>query len=140
MAIETQDVRGPSGVRLTPQVSLDDPSVNADAFLKKAGDWAFNNYFLSTLNPVEEIAGHRPLQPVDAQVMHYINSQLPASNRLPSGHLYSAALVSIVDEMGSLMGAGQLAESTLVEAMIVLEADTQLRDYMTARQLEYYYF
>lgn len=139
MAIDATKVGGGAGVTQLPPGSTAavDPS---DAFLKKAGDWAFNTYFLSTLNPVEEMAGHRPLQAQDAEVMHYVTAQLPSANRLPTGHMYAETLSETFSELSRHVGNGQIDEASLVEAMLVLEADVALRDYMAARQLEYYYF
>lgn len=112
-----------------------------DAFSKKPGDWAFNAFFLSSINPSQDIAGHRAVRPLDSEVIDFVNLSVPPANRLPTGHLYTAALAGALESLEAEVGTGRArdASTTVLDAISVLESDASLRDYLLTRQLEYYY-
>lgn len=132
----TSGTQAASGVSARPDVGHFD-----DAFSKKPGDWAFNTFFLSSINPSQDIAGHRAVRPLDAEVLDFVNLNVPPANRLPTGHLYSAALNTTRAQLESDI-AGTRAKDVspaALDALSVLEKDAGLRDYLLTRQLEYYY-
>lgn len=108
----------------------------ADTFLKKIGPWAFYSFFLSTQNDVEESLGRFSVQPVDALVMNYLEANVAPSNRLPTGHLYDTSLSKLMSVCGDAL-ATPLAEEA-ADALELLDRDTQMRDYLQTRRLEYF--
>lgn len=111
--------------------------LTADTFLKRLDAWAFNAHFLSTLNDPSEIPGRFSVAPVDGLVMSYLESHVPPSNRLPTGHLYDIALDQAFESLQSLV-EGKHAEKALA-VIELLDRDRELRDFMTTRRLEHFF-
>ena len=107
-----------------------------DTFLKKVGPWAFYSFFLSTQNDVEETLGRFSVQPVDALVMTYLEASVAPSNRLPTGHLYDSSLTDLLNRCGEALNSDIAEEAA--DALELLDRDTQLRDYLQTRRLEYF--
>jgi hypothetical protein len=108
----------------------------ADTFLKKVGPWAFYSFFLSTQNDVSETLGRFSVQPVDALVMNYLEANVAPSNRLPTGHLYDATLSQVMGKCGEALNSHVAEEAS--DALELLDRDTQLRDYLQTRRLEFF--
>lgn len=108
----------------------------SDTFLKKVGPWAFYSFFLSTQNDVEETLGRFSVQPVDALVMNYLEANVAPSNRLPTGHLYDSTLSNVMGTCGEALSSPVGEEAA--EALELLDRDTQMRDYLQTRRLEYF--
>jgi len=132
----TQGTQAPRGPDLRPDAGHFD-----DAFSKKPGDWAFNTFFLSSINPSQDIAGHRAVRPLDADVLDFVNLSVPPANRLPTGHLYTTALASTLSQLEADISNTRAKDVTpaTIDALEILEKDVGLRDYLLTRQLEYYY-
>jgi hypothetical protein len=107
-----------------------------DTFLKKIGPWAFYSFFLSTQNDVEETLGRFSVQPVDALVMNYLEANVAPSNRLPTGHLYDTTLSNVMATCGEALNSPVAEEAG--DALELLDRDTQMRDYLQTRRLEYF--
>jgi len=108
----------------------------SDTFLKKIGPWAFYSFFLSTQNDVEEAPGRFSVQPVDALVMNYLEANVAPSNRLPTGHLYDTSLSQAMSTCGEALNSPVAEEAS--DALELLDRDTQIRDYLQTRRLEYF--
>jgi hypothetical protein len=108
----------------------------SDTFLKKIGPWAFYSFFLSTQNDVEETLGRFSVQPVDALVMNYLEANVAPSNRLPTGHLYDTSLSQLMGTCGEALNSSVAEEAA--DALELLDRDTQMRDYLQTRRLEYF--
>jgi hypothetical protein len=111
--------------------------LSADTFLKRLDAWAFNAHFLSTLNDPSEVPGRFSVAPVDGLVMSYLESHVPPSNRLPTGHMYDIALDQAFESLQSLV-EGKLADKALA-VIELLDRDRELRDFMTTRRLEHFF-
>ena len=74
-------------------------------------------------------------------MIDFVNLSVPPANRLPTGHLYTAALAGALESLEAEVGTGRArdASTTVLDAISVLETDASLRDYLLTRQLEYYY-
>lgn len=119
------------------ELARQDPRNDGDVFLKKAEAWAYQAYFLSTHNEVEEAQGRFDVAPVDGLVMSFLEARVAPSNRLPTGHLYEPALNQAMEALaGALDGA--LAEEA-ADALELLDRDLLLRDYLLERRLEHFY-
>jgi hypothetical protein len=114
-----------------------DPRADGDVFLKKAEAWAYQAYFLSTLNEVEEAQGRFALAPVDGLVMSFLESRVAPSNRLPTGHLYEPAIHEAMESLSRAL-ASPLAEEA-ADVLELLDRDLMLRDYLLERRLEHFY-
>jgi|SaaInl5LU_22_DNA_1037371.scaffolds.fasta_scaffold136848_1 hypothetical protein len=115
----------------------EDPRFDGDIFLKKAEAWAYQAYFLSTLNEVEDAQGRFSVVPVDALVMNHLESGVAPSNRLPTGHLYEPAMHRAKAALTLLL------ETPISEAaantVAILDRDLVLRDYLLQRRLEHFF-
>ena len=114
-----------------------DPRNDGDVFLKKAEAWAYQAYFLSTHNEVEEAQGRFDVAPVDGLVMSFLEARVAPSNRLPTGHLYEPALNQAMEALAAALD-GALAEEA-ADALELLDRDLLLRDYLLERRLEHFY-
>lgn len=110
---------------------------DGDVFLKKAEAWAYQPYFLSTLNEVEEAQGRFAVAPVDALVMAYLEESVAASNRLPTGHLYEPAIRDAVEALAGLLETSVADEAA--DVLELLDRDLSLRDYLLERRLEHFF-
>jgi hypothetical protein len=113
------------------------PGLDADVFLKKAEAWAYQAYFLSTLNEVEETRGRFAVAPVDALVMNFLEERVAPSNRLPTGHLYEPAIHEAMDRLAGML-EGEWADEA-ADVLDVLDRDLELRDYLLQRRLEHFF-
>lgn len=111
--------------------------LDADVFLKKAEAWAYQAYFLSTLNEVEETRGRFAIAPVDALVMSFLEERVAPSNRLPTGHLYEPAIHEAMEHLATLLD-GDMGEEA-ADVLDVLDRDLALRDYLLQRRLEHFF-
>lgn len=142
MAVDVTGIQSVSGSQSTQSVAArPDVGLFDDAFSKKPGDWAFNTFFLSSINPSQDIAGHRAVRPLDAEVIDFVNLSVPPANRLPTGHLYTSALTATLSQLESDISGGRAKDASpaALDALSILEKDAGLRDYLLTRQLEYYY-
>ena len=144
VSLDIARVQPTSGAKNVERVSpRSETSGFDDTFLKKVGDWAFNTFFLSSLNQSQDVAGHRAIRPLDAVVMDFVNLNVSPSRRLPAGHLYTSALTSVQKELESVISSSasrtKEVSGTILDVLSVLEKDADLRDYLVTRQLEYYY-
>lgn len=114
-----------------------DPRQDGDVFLKKAEAWAYQAYFLSTLNVVEEAQGRFAVVPVDGLVMGFLEEGVAPSNRLPTGHLYEPALHSAMEALTQLLGSDLADDAT--EVLELLDRDIAMRDYLLERRLEHFF-
>ena len=112
-------------------------SVDGDVFLKRAEAWAYQAYFLSTLNEVEEIQGRFAVAPMDALVMSFLEGRVAPSNRLPTGHLYEPALHAAMEALAGALGSPLALEAG--EALELLDRDLAMRDYLLERRLEHFF-
>ena len=119
------------------ELARGDFQLDGDVFLKKAEAWAYQAYFLSTLNEVEEVQGRFAVAPVDALVMSYLEAGVAPSNRLPTGHLFEPAMQQAMQTLSSLL-QGPLADEA-ADALELLDRDLMLRDYLLERRLEHFY-
>ena len=115
----------------------EDPRHDADIFLKKAEAWAYQAYFLSTLNEVEETQGRFAVAPVDALVMNFLEAGVAPSNRLPTGHLFEPALHDAMQTLEALLQSPIADEAA--DALELLDRDLTLRDYLLERRLEHFF-
>lgn len=115
----------------------EDPRFDGDTFLKKAEAWAYQAYFLSTLNEVEDALGRYSMAPMDGLVMGYLESTVAPSNRLPTGHLYEPTMRKTLNALMQLANSPLGQEAAEVES--VLNRDLRLRDYLLERRLEHFY-
>lgn len=115
----------------------DDPRFDGDVFLKKAEAWAYQAYFLSTLNDVEDAQGRFAMAPIDGLVMSYLESNVAPSNRLPTGHLYEPSMHKAIAALQALLDSPLSDEA--YGAQQVLNSDIDLRDYLLERRLEHFY-
>jgi len=121
-----------SDISETAQALLrEDPRFDGDIFLKKAEAWAYQAYFLSTLNDVEDAQGRFSVVPMDALVMNHLESGVAPSNRLPTGHLYEPAIHRAKAETS----VSEAASNTVG----ILERDLVLRGYLLERRLEHFF-
>lgn len=114
-----------------------DPRFDGDIFLKKAEAWAYQAYFHSKLNEVEDAQGRFAMAPVDALVMSHLESCVAPSNCLPTGHLYEPAIHRAMATLGSLLDTPQ--GETASAAASILQRDLGLRDYLLERRLEHFF-
>lgn len=114
-----------------------DPHTDGDVFLKKAEAWAYQAYFLSTLNEVEEAQGRFSVAPVDGLVMSFLEARVAPSNRLPTGHLYEPAIHEAMEALSNALDS-HLAEEA-ADALELLDRDLMLRDYLLERRLEHFF-
>lgn len=119
------------------ELARQDARADGDVFLKKAEAWAYQAYFLSTHNEVEEAQGRFALAPVDGLVMSFLEARVAPSNRLPTGHLYEPALHQAMEVLAAALD-GSLAEEA-ADALELLDRDLMLRDYLLERRLEHFY-
>lgn len=119
------------------ELARQDARADGDVFLKKAEAWAYQAYFLSTHNEVEEAQGRFALAPVDGLVMSFLEARVAPSNRLPTGHLYEPALHQAMEVLAASLD-GSLAEEA-ADALELLDRDLMLRDYLLERRLEHFY-
>ena len=119
------------------ELARQDPRNDGDVFLKKAEAWAYQAYFLSTHNEVEEAQGRFDVAPVDGLVMSFLEARVAPSNRLPTGHLYEPALNQAMEALAAALD-GALAEEA-ADALELLDRDLLLRDYLLERRLELFY-
>lgn len=119
------------------ELARQDPRNDGDVFLKKAEAWAYQAYFLSTHNEVEEAQGRFDVAPVDGLVMSFLEARVAPSNRLPTGHLYEPALNQAMEALAAALD-GALAEEA-ADALELLDRDLLLRDYLLERRLELVY-
>jgi hypothetical protein len=113
---------------------------DGDVFLKKAEAWAYQAYFLSTQNEVEEAQGRFALAPVDALVMSFLENGVAPSNRLPTGHLFEPAIHNAMQVLGGLLdGADAPLAQAAAEVLELLDRDLELRDYLLERRLEHFF-
>lgn len=119
------------------ELARKDARADGDVFLKKAEAWAYQAYFLSTHNEVEEAQGRFALAPVDGLVMSFLEARVAPSNRLPTGHLYEPALHQAMEVLAASLD-GSLAEEA-ADALELLDRDLMLRDYLLERRLEHFY-
>ncbi|NBW48266.1 MAG: hypothetical protein EBR46_09095 [Betaproteobacteria bacterium] len=119
------------------ELARQDPRNDGDVFLKKAEAWAYQAYFLSTHNEVEEAQGRFDVAPVDGLVMSFLEARVAPSNRLPTGHLYEPALNQAMEALAAALD-GALAEEA-ADALELLDRDLLLRDYLLERRLEHFY-
>jgi hypothetical protein len=114
-----------------------DPRQDGDVFLKKAEAWAYQSYFLTTLNEVEEAQGRFAVAPVDGLVMSFLEGGVAPSNRLPTGHLYEPAMHAAMQALTGLLETSLAEEAA--EVMELLDRDLLLRDYLLERRLEHFF-
>jgi hypothetical protein len=114
-----------------------EPGMQSDVFLKKAEAWAYQTYFLSKLNEVEEAQGRFGLTPVDGLVMGFLEDRVAPSNRLPTGHLYEPAIHDTMERLVSLLD-GPLGDEA-ADVLDVLDRDLEMRDYLLQRRLEHFF-
>lgn len=114
-----------------------DARLQADVFLKKAEAWAFQAYFLSTLNEVEEAQGRFAVAPVDGLVMSFLEERVAPSNRLPTGHLYEPAMHEAMAWMTQLLDSP--AGDAAADVLELLDRDLTMRDYLLERRLEHFF-
>jgi len=119
------------------ELARQDARADGDVFLKKAEAWAYQAYFLSTHNEVEEAQGRFALAPVDGLVMSFLEARVAPSNRLPTGHLYEPALHQAMEVLAASLD-GSLAQEA-ADALELLDRDLMLRDYLLERRLEHFY-
>ena len=110
---------------------------DGDIFLKKAEAWAYQAYFLSTLNEVEESLGRFAVAPVDALVMNFLETGVAPSNRLPTGHLFEPAMVNVMQSLTDLLETTLADEAA--DVLELLDRDLALRDYLLERRLEHFF-
>lgn len=110
---------------------------DADVFLKKAEAWAYQAYFLSTLNEVEEAQGRFAVAPVDGLVMSFLEAGVAPSNRLPTGHLFEPALLDAMQTLSGILQTPMADEAA--DALELLDRDLALRDYLLERRLEHFF-
>lgn len=122
---------------VSAELARQQPGIDGDIFLKKAEAWAYQAYFLSTLNEVEETQGRFAIAPVDALVMTFLERHVAPSNRLPTGHLYEPALVDAMEALSQALDS-PLAE-VAGDALELLDRDLAMRDYLLERRLEHFY-
>lgn len=115
----------------------EDLRFDGDTFLKRAEAWAYQAYFLSTLNEVEEAQGRFAVAPVDALVMNFLEGGVAASNRLPTGHLFEPAMHRVMQTLSALLQTPLVDEAA--DALELLDRDLALRDYLLERRLEHFY-
>jgi len=115
----------------------EDPRFDGDIFLKKAEAWAYQAYFLSTLNDVEDAQGRFSVVPMDALVMNHLESGVAPSNRLPTGHLYEPAIHRAKAAL-SLLTETSVSEAAS-NTVGILERDLVLRGYLLERRLEHFF-
>lgn len=115
----------------------EDPRFDGDTFLKKAEAWAYQAYFLSTLNEVEDAQGRFSMAPMDGLVMGYLESMVAPSNRLPTGHFYEPTMRKTIIALTQLANTSMGHE--VAEVQNVLNRDLGLRDYLLERRLEHFY-
>ena len=118
-------------------LAREDPRNDGDVFLKKAEAWAYQAYFLSTLNEVEEAQGRFAVAPVDALVMNFLESGVAPSNCLPTGHLFEPAIHQAMQTLTGLLGTALADEAA--DVMELLDRDLALRDYLLERRLEHFF-
>lgn len=119
------------------EFARDDFRADGDVFLKKAEAWAYQAYFLSTLNEVEEIQGRFAVAPVDALVMNFLEQGVAPSNRLPTGHLFEPAMIRAMQTLTDMLQTPLSDEAA--EALELLDRDLALRDYLLERRLEHFF-
>ena len=119
------------------ELARQQPRVDGDVFLKKAEAWAYQAYFLSTQNEVEESQGRFAIAPMDALVMNFLEAHVAPSNRLPTGHLYEPALVEAMEALSGMLDSALAEEAA--DALELLDRDLGLRDYLLERRLEHFY-
>ena len=115
----------------------EDPRFDGDIFLKKAEVWAYQAYFLSTLNDVQDAQGRFSVVPVDSLVMSHLESKVAPSNRLPTGHLYEPAIHRAIRALDELDAESN--SDTAAEVIAILRQDLVLRDYLLERRLEHFF-
>lgn len=118
-------------------LAREDPRHDGDVFLKKAEAWAYQAYFLSTLNEVEEAQGRFAVAPVDALVMSFLESGVAPSNCLPTGHLFDPAIHQAMQTLSSLLETSLQDEAA--DVLELLDRDLALRDYLLERRLEHFF-
>ncbi len=118
-------------------LARDDPRNDGDIFLKKAEAWAYQAYFLSTLNEVEEAQGRFAVAPVDALVMSFLETGVAPSNCLPTGHLFEPAMQQALVTLSGLLDTPLADEAA--DALELLDRDLALRDYLLERRLEHFF-
>lgn len=114
-----------------------DARLDADVFLKKAEAWAFQAYFLSTLNEVQEAQGRFAVAPVDGLVMSFLEGKVAPSNRLPTGHLYEPAIHEAMDWLADQIDSPNGAAAA--DVLELLDRDLTMRDYLLERRLEHFF-
>jgi hypothetical protein len=114
-----------------------EPGLQADVFLKKAEAWAYQTYFLSTLNEVEEAQGRFSVAPVDGLVMRFLEDRVAPSNRLPTGHLYEPAIHEAMEKLVGLLDSAMGDQAA--DVLDVLDRDLDMRDYLLQRRLEHFF-
>ena len=119
------------------EFARDDFRADGDVFLKKAEAWAYQAYFLSTLNEVAEIQGRFAVAPVDALVMNFLEQGVAPSNRLPTGHLFEPAMIRAMQTLTDMLQTPLSDEAA--EALELLDRDLALRDYLLERRLEHFF-
>lgn len=119
------------------ELARQDPRNDGDVFLKKAEAWAYQAYFLSTHNEVEEAQGRFDVAPVDGLVMSFLEARVAPSNRLPTGHLYEPALNQAMEALAAALDSALAEEAA--DALELLDRDLLLRDYLLERRLEHFY-
>ena len=118
-------------------LAREDPRNDGDVFLKKAEAWAYQAYFLSTLNEVEEAQGRFAVAPVDALVISFLEASVAPSNRLPTGHLFEPAMHQAMQTLTHLLGTALADEAA--DVLELLDRDLALRDYLLERRLEHFF-
>lgn len=118
-------------------LAAEDLRNDGDVFLKKAEAWAYQAYFLSTLNEVEESLGRFAVAPVDALVMNFLETGVAPSNRLPTGHLFEPAMVNVMQSLTDLLETTLADEAA--DVLELLDRDLALRDYLLERRLEHFF-
>lgn len=119
------------------ELARGDLQVDGDIFLKKAEAWAYQAYFLSTLNEVAEAQGRFAVAPVDGLVMGYLEGGVAPSNRLPTGHRFEPAMQRAMQSLSGLLQSALADEAA--DALELLDRDLALRDYLLERRLEHFY-
>ena len=114
-----------------------EPGLQADVFLKKAEAWAYQAYFLSTLNEVEEAQGRFSVAPIDGLVMRFLEDRVAPSNRLPTGHMYEPAIHNTMEKLVSLLDSSMGDQAA--DLLDVLDRDLEMRDYLLQRRLVHFF-
>lgn len=105
-----------------------------DIFLKKVGAWAYLSHWFSTSNEVQDTPSRFGVNPVDANIMLWLEKEVSPSNKLPTGHRYDITLSQIKREISHCNNLNDLD----IEFLEVIDRDVQLRDYLKLRKYEYF--